>query len=109
LLFARMTLVANGTPNCSSPATNSSGNTSVTLTGNLTFPTNVADFKTTLTVPNIDLQPLPLDDFKAKVKRASVFQARCRDSNKLLNLRGTFAYSGSGEAADTVNKTKACT
>jgi hypothetical protein len=109
LLFARMTLVANGTANCNNPATNSAGNTAVTLTGNLTNPTNVADFKTTLTVPNIDLQPLPLDDFSAAVKRASVFQARCRDANKLLGLRGTFAYSGSGEAPDTVNKTKACT
>jgi hypothetical protein len=108
LLFARMTLVANGTPNCASPATNSSGNTSVTLAGTLSS-AGVADYGTKLTVPNVDLQPLPLDDFKAKLKRTSAFQARCRDSNKLLNLRGTFAYSGSGEAPDTVNKTKACT
>ena len=35
LLFARMTLVANGTPNCANPATNSSGNTSVSLAGTL--------------------------------------------------------------------------
>jgi hypothetical protein len=109
LLFARMTLVANGTPNCASPATNSSGNTSVTLAGNLASSTAIADYRQILTVPNVDLQPLPLDDFKANLKRAAVFQARCRDSNQLLNLRGVFTYSGSGEAPDTVNKTKACT
>jgi hypothetical protein len=105
LLFARVTFA--GTANCSNPATNTSGNTSVTLTGNLT---NVSrtDFKTKLTVPNIAALPLPLDDFKSRVKRAAVFSARCRDGNKLLNLRGTFAYSGSGQPADTVNKTFAC-
>jgi hypothetical protein len=108
LLFARMTLVANGTANCNNPATNSAGNTSVTLTGNLTNPTNVADFRTLLTVPNIDLQPLPLDDFLARVKRGGAFAARCRDANKLLNLRGTFVYSGTGQPTDTVNKTFGC-
>jgi hypothetical protein len=108
LLFARVTLVPNGTANCANPATNGTGNTSVTLIGNLSA-AGVADFGTKLTVPNIDTLALPLDDFKAKIKRASVFSARCKDTNKLLNLRGTFAYSGTGEAPDTVNKTKACT
>jgi hypothetical protein len=60
-------------------------------------------------VPNIDQLPLPLDDFKAKVKRGGAFKARCRDTNKRLNLRGTFQYSGSGQPTDTVNKTFACT
>jgi len=109
LLFARMTLVANGTPNCANPATNSAGNTAVTLVGNLTSSTAIADYHTILTVPNVDLQPLPLDDFSAAIKRGAAFQARCRDTNRLLNLRGTFVYSGSGEAPDTVNRTKACT
>jgi len=108
LLFARVTLVANGTANCASPATNTTGNTTVTLTGALTSVTTT-DFKTKLSVPGIDNLPLPLDDFKAGVKRASVFKARCVDNNKLLNLRGTFIYSGTGQATDTVNKTKACT
>jgi hypothetical protein len=112
LLFARVTLVSNGTANCASPATNSAGNTSVTLTGTLSNPTGVADYKTLLTVPGVDQLALPLDDFKARIKRGAVFQARCKDANKLLNLRGTFVYSGgppSPEPTDTVNKTKACT
>jgi len=37
-----------------------------------------------------------------KLKRAAVFSARCKDTNKLLNLRGTFAYSGTQQATDTV-------
>jgi hypothetical protein len=107
LLFARMTLVPNGTANCANPATNRAGNTAVTLVGNLSNVT-ASDFMTRLAVPNIDLQPLPLDDFSARVKRAGAFAARCRDANKLLNLRGTFVYSGSGQPADTVNRTFAC-
>jgi hypothetical protein len=108
ILFSRITLVANGTPNCSNPATNSSGNTSVTLTGTITN-AGVADFGKKLTVPNIDLQPLPLDDFTANVKRASVFTSRCFDANHTLNIRGTFVYSGSGEPTDTANSTQQCT
>jgi hypothetical protein len=114
LLFARVALIQNGAPNCANPATNTAGNTSTILTGNLSN-VSTTDFKTKLNVPNIDQLPLPLDNFKAKVKRASVFKARCKDNNKLLNLRGTFAYSNDGpggnpdQPSDTVNKTKACT
>jgi hypothetical protein len=107
LLFSSVNTV--GAFSCASPASNTSGETSVTLTGNLSTVTTPADYKTKLTVPSIDTLALPLDDFKAKVKRASVFKARCQDTNKLLNLRGTFLYSGAGEATDTVNRTKACT
>jgi hypothetical protein len=107
LLFARVTLVANGTANCSNPATNTAGNTTTVLIGTLSS-VNQADFKTRFRVPNIDQLPLPLDDFKARVKRAGVFKARCADGNKKLNLRGTFVYSGSGQPADTVNKAFGC-
>jgi hypothetical protein len=108
LLFARMTLVANGTANCANPATNSSGNTTVTLVGTIAN-AGVADFGKKLTVPNIDLLPLPLDDFTATTKRASVFTSRCNDANHTLNIRGIFQYSGTGEPADTANATQQCT
>ena len=108
LLFTRVALLQNGAPQCANPATNEAGNTSTTLIGNLSSVTT-PDFKTKLTVPNVDQLPLPLDDFKATLKRGNVFKARCQDTNKLLNLRGTFQYSGAGQATDTVNKTKACT
>jgi len=108
LLFARVTTVPNSTANCSNPANNNSGNTSTTLTGTIAN-VGTGDFRPRLRVPNIDALPLPLDDFKAKVKRGGAFAARCRDANRRLNLRGTFQYSGSGQPADTVNKSFACT
>jgi hypothetical protein len=107
LLFARVTLIANGTANCSNPATNNSGNTSTVLTGTLSSVSRT-DFRTKFRVPNINQLPLPLDDFKARVKRAGVFKARCGDGNKLLNLRANWVYSGSGQRSDTVNRAFAC-
>jgi hypothetical protein len=107
LLFARVTLRPNVTANCSSPATNTSGNTTTVLVGTLSTVT-AADFRTRFTVPNIDQLPLPLDDFKATVRRGGAFAARCRDANKLLNLRGIWVYSGSGQARDAVNKAFRC-
>jgi hypothetical protein len=107
LLFARVTLIANGTANCANPATNTGGNTTVTLRGTVTN-ANITDFGKKLTVPNIDQLPLPLDDYTAVTKRGSVISARCNDANKTLNIRGKFEYSGSGQPADTVNKTQQC-
>ena len=109
LLFVRVTEVANGTANCSTPATNTTGDTSLIMTGTLGSVTN-PDWKTRLLVADMDLLPLALDNFKATLKRGSVFTARCRDTNKLLNLRATFAYTGYGaQPNDIVNKSKACT
>jgi hypothetical protein len=107
LLFTRVTLVANGTANCSNPWNNTSGNTSVTLVGTLSS-SGLADYGRKLTVPNIHQLPLPLDDFKAKVKRGGFVKARCFDGNHKWNLRGRFEYSGSGQPADTVNRTQTC-
>jgi hypothetical protein len=107
LLYARVRLVPNGTANCRNPGNNTSGNTSVTLVGTLSNAT-VPDFGKKLTVPRIDQLALPLDDFSATVKRGSFIRVRCHDGNKKWNLRGRFAYSGSGQPADTVNKTQTC-
>jgi hypothetical protein len=111
LLFARATLVQNGTADCSSPGTNNSGNTSTTLTGTLSTQAITPDYRTKLTVPLPSTIPLALDDFKSTVKRASVFRGRCRDTNKQLHLRGRFQYTDSQteQPPDTVTKTKACT
>ena len=108
VLFTRVTLAPNGTANCANIANNTSGNTSVTLKGTITN-AGVADFGKKLTVPNIDTAPLPLDDFTTTVKRGNYITARCHDANKILNIRGTFAYSGTGEAPDTVNSNQPCT
>jgi hypothetical protein len=109
VLFSRVTLQPNGTANCANPATNQTGNTSVILRGTITNMPASSDFGKRLRVPNIDSSPVPLDDYKALTKRGSVISARCHDGNKILNMRATFQYSGSGQPTDTVNKTQACT
>jgi hypothetical protein len=108
ILFTRVTLAVNGTANCANPGGNTSGNTSVTLKGTLTN-AGVTDFGKKLTVPNVDTAPLPLDDFTAGIQRGNYVQAKCADANKTWNYRGVFAYSGAGQATDTVNATQACT
>jgi hypothetical protein len=113
VLFARVTLAPGGTPDCSNPASNTSGNTSTVLKGTITN-ANITDFGKKLTVPNIDQVPLPLDDYTAVTKRASVITARCNDGNKILNIRGKFEYTNDGaggnpdQPADIVNKTQQC-
>jgi hypothetical protein len=93
---------------CSSPSTNSGGFTSVTISGTLTN-AGVADYGKKLTVANLDQLSLSLDDFTAKIHKGNYVQGRCFDSNKTWNYRGTFAYSGTGQATDTVNATQTCT
>jgi len=105
ILYARVTLIANGTANCATPASNSSGNTTVLLQGTIA-PAGVAGFGKKLTVPGIDALPLPLDDFTALLKRGNYFKAKCSASP--WRVRGTFAYSGTGQAADVSNPTQAC-
>jgi hypothetical protein len=107
LLFARVTLQPNGTANCSNPGSNNSGNTTVTLVGNLSS-VSQTDFRTRLRVPNIDQLALPLDNFRSKVRRGGVFRARCRDANNRLNLKVNWVYSGSGQAPDTVSRADTC-
>jgi hypothetical protein len=110
LLFARVTFAT--TADCSSPATNTTGNTTTLLTGTLSSVTTNPDFNRRLNVAVPPSLPLALDNFKVRVRRLSVFRARCVDTSKLLNLRATFGYTNpvaSNQPADVVNKTKACT
>jgi hypothetical protein len=107
LLYARITTVVNANPTCSTPSGSSAGNVTVSLTGTIAA-AGVAGFGKKLTVPNIDSLTLPLDDFYATIKRGSYFQARCPAGASPWKLRGIFAYSGTGQAADTVNTTQAC-
>jgi hypothetical protein len=90
---------------CASPSTNTSGLTNVILTGTLK-PANKPGFGKMLDVPNIDTAPLPLKDFTTTVKKGSYVQARC--SGSPWHVQAKFTYSGTGQAADTVNPTQAC-
>jgi hypothetical protein len=107
ILYARVTLIANGTANCNNPAANTSGNTTVVLQGTEP-PAGVPGFGRKLVTAGIDQLPLPLDDYYATVKRGSYVQAKCNPSPP-LNIRGIWQYSGSGQAADTSNFTQPCT
>jgi len=70
-------------------------------------PSGLAGFGKKLTVPNIDTQTLPLDEFSAKVKKGGFFKAKC--SATPWRTSTVFVYSGAGQATDTVNKTRPCT
>jgi len=105
ILYTRVTLVPNGTANCLSPATNTSGNSTVILQGKV-LPAGVSGFGKKLVTTGIDALPLPLDDFYATVNRGSYVQARCTHS--LLRQRGIFVYSGTTQATDTANFSQPC-
>jgi hypothetical protein len=103
VLFTR---VYSAAPACGTGQTG--GVTSVTIKGTLTN-AGVSDFGKKLTVPNLDQLALSLDDFTTTVQKGSYVQGRCADGNKTWNMKTTFAYSGSGQPADTVNSTQKCT
>jgi hypothetical protein len=74
------------------------GNTTVLLQGilkKIRDPNNTNDFGTQLDFNNItDAADLPLTLFDTQVFKASGFtKARCRDRNKVLNLKTTFTYN----------------
>jgi hypothetical protein len=106
VLFARVTLMANGTANCRHPAHNTSGDTSVTLVGVLKRARG--DFGRVLDVNGVDTAPLPLDDFTTTVKRGKYVRARCHDGNRRLNIKAKFTYSGSGQPSDSVSSRQKC-
>lgn len=108
ILYGRVATVANSNPTCTTPAGSSAGNATVTLTGTIAN-AGVAGYGKKLTVPNIDLLALPLDDFYATINRGSYFKAQCPAGASPWKMRGTFLYSGAGQATDVINKTQACT
>src|SRR5215210_5070052 len=89
ILFTRVTF--GPTAVCSSPRTNTSGNASTTLVGELKGASG--DYGTQLDVNDIDQGQLPLDDFVATLKRGRFVKARCHDSNHKWNFKGKHTYS----------------
>jgi len=107
ILYARVTLVANSVPTCSTPSGSSAGNTTVTLVGTIA-PAGVAGYGQKLTVPGIAGLALPLDDFYATIQRGNYFRAKCPAGANPWKMRGTFLYSGTGNPTDTYNTTAPC-
>jgi hypothetical protein len=115
ILFTRVTAMTGAVADCSDPANNISGSTSVTLTGVLkSNPSTLSGDYTggkMLDVDNIDAAPLPLDDFTASVKRGNYASARCHDLNREWNTQTKFTYSGgplSPQPPDTIAAKQAC-
>jgi hypothetical protein len=102
IIFTRVTVP--GPADCSSPSTNTTGSTSVTLTGVLKKTSG--DFGTILDVNNIDASPLPLTDFNTKTHRGKYITARCHDKNHKLDIKGKFTYTDG--QSDTVHTSQRC-
>jgi hypothetical protein len=106
LLFTRANAAPPFTINCSSPSTNTQGNTNVLLQGVLKGASG--DYGTQLDVNHIDsASPLPLIDFRVTVKRRRYVSARCHDSNKTWNLKAKFTYLNPS-GTQTVHDSQSC-
>ncbi len=111
LLFTRANAAPPFSINCSSPATNTAGNTNVLLDGALKA-ANKAGYGKLLDFQHIHAaSPLPLTDFnvtvgKPKVSNAKNYiSAKCSRSIKKWKLQTKFTYSA---GTQTVNSTQAC-
>ncbi len=113
LLFTRANASPPFTINCSSPRTNTHGNTNVLLDGQLSA-ANIAGYGKKLDFRNIHAaSPLPLVDFNVTVGKPTVanaknyISARCSHGNHTWKLRTKFTYNGG--TVQTVNATRRCT
>ena len=125
LLFIRIQLEGVSPIDCGSPATNTNGDTSFLVTGDLkanpaiggdyTDPDNCSapDPRRgcTLDLNNVSDGPLRLKALNIAFKRANYVRARCVDppaGNRQWNLRGTFTYA-SPAGMQTTNRSQTCT
>jgi len=119
LVFTRVQVASppNNTINCSNPAQNENGNTSILLKGIVKpnpsdVPGTTADGDFTggkmVDYDHItDAADIPLHDFQVTVNKGSYLQARCHDADKRLNIRGKFTYNDG--TSDLAGASKACT
>lgn len=98
LIYAR---AAIGDPpsECNSPATNSTGSTTVIFTAPLTR-NQLAGYDWKLTVPNTHTASPALNDFSATVTRGVAFQARCPAPSFIHKMWGRWQYTASGDFPD---------
>ncbi len=117
-LFARAQ--APGTISCTSPATNTSGNATILLQAPFgANPLSLGpDYKggkwldfNGSAIPSAT----PLSDFNVTIQKGSYVQAKCGDSNKLLNMKTVFTYTTANDpnppiqTTQTVLSKQACT
>lgn len=113
LLFTRANAAPPFTINCSSPSTNTKGNTTVLLDGALKA-ANKPGFGKLLDFKNItSASPLPLTDFNVTVGKPKVpnaknyISAKCSHSNHTWKLQTKFTYTNPA-ATQTVNSHQTC-
>jgi hypothetical protein len=112
LLFTRANVAPPFTISCSSPSSNTQGNTNVLLDGALK-PANKAGYGKLLDFQNIHAaSALPLTDFNVTVGKPTVsttgnyVAAKCSHTPKTWKLQTKFTYDS---GTQTVNSTQACT
>ena len=105
VLFTMVTFTTGGTPDCSDPAHNNSGNSSATLIGILKGASG--QFGNQLDVNHIDQLPLPLDSFTSTIKKGNYVSARCNSSDKTWHVKTVHTYTGS-QPKIPVNETEKC-
>lgn len=104
LLFTRANVV--GPISCSSPSTNTQGNTTAVLEGVLKKARG--DYGTRLDIPHISTaSALPLSDFKVTIKRGRYVSARCHDRNRKWNMKAKFTYTNPS-SSDTARSRQSC-
>lgn len=125
LLFIRIQLEGVGPIDCGSPATNTEGDTSFLVTGDLKAnPAIGGDYTDPdgcstpdprrgcqIDLNNVSNGPLRLTALNIAFKRGNYVRARCVDppaGNRQWNLRGTFTYA-SPASTQTVNRSQTCT
>jgi hypothetical protein len=125
LLFIRMTLEGASPIDCGGPTTNTDGDTSFLVQGDLkanpaiggdyTDPDNCSAPDPRrgceIDLNNVSNGPVRLVNLTARIMRANYVRARCVDppaGNRQWNLRTTFTYANPA-GTQTVNKSQTCT
>jgi hypothetical protein len=94
---------------CSGPANNTAGNTTIVFPGSLRT-TPIGDYGKELDIPNMHNIPLAVGDLNFSIRRdsatSSYVRARCFDANRVWNVTTHFTYNDN--TAQTVHSTRTC-
>jgi len=106
-VYTRVQVSNPSTINCANPSNNSSGNSTILLTGVLK-PAGLALYGKVLDVDNITQKAaFPLTIFKTTIHKGNYISARCASANKTWNMKTTWTYNNN--VSFTSAKTQRCT
>jgi hypothetical protein len=105
-VFTRVQVSNPSTIDCSNPATNTKGNSTILLTG--VFRPTTGQYSKFLDVDNITQKAaFPLTVFKTTVKKGNYASARCAAADHLWHMKVTWTYNNG--AQKTISKQQRCT